>query len=153
MSLPTAVFQDLYSVDYAVCYGCGRLNEHGLQIKSHWEGEIAICHFTPQPYHTAIPGIVYGGLLASLIDCHATGTAAAAVYRTEGGVPGSDPIPRFVTGTLNVRYEAPSPIDAELELRAVPTEMRGRKVAVRVELFANGARTVTGEVITFRIDA
>jgi acyl-coenzyme A thioesterase PaaI-like protein len=153
MDLPTVVFQDLYPADYAVCYGCGRLNEHGLQIKSHWEGEIAICRYRPQPYHTAIPGFVYGGLLASLIDCHATGTASATVYRTEGRAPGSEPVPRFVTGTLNVRYEAPTPIDAELELRAMPTEVRGRKVVVRVELFADGARTVTGEVITFRIDA
>lgn len=146
-------FQDLYQDDYAVCYGCGRLNEDGLQIKSRWEGEVAVCRFTPQPYHTSIPGFVYGGLLASLIDCHGTGTASAAAVRAEGRMPGSGLAPRFVTGTLNVRYEAPTPIDAELELRAVPTEIKGRKVVVRVEVFAGGRRTATGEVVAFRLES
>ena len=58
----------------ATAYGCGRLNEHGLQIKSHWEGEETACRFMPQPHHMAIPGCVYGGLIVSLIDCHSTGT-------------------------------------------------------------------------------
>ncbi|HUF39834.1 MAG TPA: PaaI family thioesterase [Anaerolineales bacterium] len=151
MNEPQAI-QAHYPDDYAVCYGCGRLNEHGLQIRSYWDGEIAICRFTPAPYHTAIPGFVYGGLLASLVDCHATGTASAAVHRREGHPPGSGPVPRFVTGTLNVRYEAPTPIDAELELRATVVQMKGRKVVVHVELFARGERTVTGEVVTFRLE-
>lgn len=78
-------FQDYYPNDTAHCYGCGRLNEAGLQIKSRWEipGRSA-WRVTPRPYHTAIPGYVYGGLLASLIDCHSTGTAAAAAYHTQG---------------------------------------------------------------------
>ncbi len=77
-------FQDYYPGDFACCYGCGRLNEHGLQIKSYWDGNETVCHFTPRPYHTAIPGYVYGGLIASLIDCHSTGSAAAAAARAAG---------------------------------------------------------------------
>jgi len=77
-------FQDYYPDQLAHCYGCGRLNEHGLQIKSFWDGEESVCVFQPQPYHTAIPGYVYGGLIASLIDCHSTGTASAAAYRAQG---------------------------------------------------------------------
>jgi len=77
-------FQDYYPDDLSHCYGCGRLNDHGLKIKSRWDGDEAVAVFTPRPYHTAIPGYVYGGLIASLIDCHATGTAAAASYRREG---------------------------------------------------------------------
>ena len=61
-------FQDYYPDQLAHCYGCGRLNEHGLQIKSYWEGDDSVCHFQPHPHHTAIPGYVYGGLIASLID-------------------------------------------------------------------------------------
>ena len=76
------VFQDSYPDDVSHCYGCGRLNPHGLQIKSYWEGEEAVCRYRPQPYHTAIPGYVYGGLIASLIDCHSTGTASAAARRS-----------------------------------------------------------------------
>ena len=49
-------FQDFYPDDLSQCYGCGRLNEHGLQIKSRWEGDESVCTYTPQPYHTAIPG-------------------------------------------------------------------------------------------------
>ncbi len=79
--MPQKAFQDEYPDVLAHCYGCGRLNEHGHQIKSYWDGDELVCHFMPKPYHIAIPGYVYGGLLASLIDCHGTGTAAAALYR------------------------------------------------------------------------
>ncbi len=53
-------FQDQYKDEYSVCYGCGRLNPHGHRIKSYWDGEESVCRFTPQPYHTAIAGYVYG---------------------------------------------------------------------------------------------
>jgi len=77
-------FQDYYPDDVSHCFGCGKLNEKGHQIKSYWDGDETVAVFEPEPYHTAIPGYVYGGLIASLIDCHGTGTAAAAAYR-EGG--------------------------------------------------------------------
>lgn len=80
----TGYFQDYYPDELSHCYGCGRLNEHGLQIKSAWDGEETVAYFTPRPYHTAIPGYVYGGLLASLIDCHGTGTASAAATEPRG---------------------------------------------------------------------
>ena len=71
-------FQDFYPDELAHCYGCGRLNESGLHIRTLWDGEESVTRFTPRPYHTATPGFVNGGVLASLIDCHGTGTAAAA---------------------------------------------------------------------------
>lgn len=144
-------FQDYYPDSYAVCYGCGRLNEHGLQIKSYWDGDTAVCRFVPKPYHTAIPGFTYGGLLASLIDCHATGTASAAMYRHENRPMGSEPAFRFVTGALNVRYEAPTPIDREIEMRAEVMEIKGRKVVLHVDLMSGGKTTVTGEVVVFQM--
>ena len=65
-------FQDYYPESLSNCYGCGRLNEHGLQIKSYWDGEESVCFFQPKSHHTGgIPGYVYGGLIAALIDCHA----------------------------------------------------------------------------------
>jgi len=76
-------FQDYYPDELSYCYGCGRLNEHGLQLKSYWKDEESVAIFHPKPYHIAIPGYVYGGLIASLIDCHGTGTASAASYREE----------------------------------------------------------------------
>jgi acyl-coenzyme A thioesterase PaaI-like protein len=144
-------FQDYYPDEVAKCYGCGRLNEHGLQIKSYWEGDEAVCRYTPRPYHTAVPGYVYGGLIASLIDCHSTGTAAAAMYRHEGRPMDSDPPLRFVTGSLHVDYLKPTPIDGPLELRSRVLEVKGRKVVVSTELSAGGQVCARGEVVAIQI--
>ena len=77
-------FQDYYPESLSHCYGCGKNNPHGLHIRSFWDGEESVAVFQPREYHLAFPGYVYGGLLASLIDCHCVGTAAAAAYRAEG---------------------------------------------------------------------
>jgi acyl-coenzyme A thioesterase PaaI-like protein len=142
-------FQDYYPDEVAQCYGCGRLNEHGLQIKSYWDGEGTVCRYTPQPYHTAIPGYVYGGLIASLIDCHSTGTAAAAVYRERGleMEAGSDASVRFLTASLHVDYLRPTPLGVPLEVRAVIKEIKGRKVVVESTLSAKGEICARGLVV------
>ena len=143
--------QDFYDEDVAHCYGCGRLNEHGYQIKTYWDGDETVTTFTPQPYHTAVPGFVYGGLIASLIDCHGTGSAAAAMYKQENREMDTEPSFRFLTGSLNVKYVKPTPIDCTLEIRGKIREISGKKVTVDVEVFANGIVTATGEVITIQV--
>jgi acyl-coenzyme A thioesterase PaaI-like protein len=144
-------FQDYYPDYLSYCYGCGRLNEEGLQIKSYWDGDETICSFTPKPAHIAIPGYVYGGLIASLIDCHATGTAAAAAYRSAGREMDSEPPLRFLTGSLSVKYLKPTPLGEPLELRAHVTEIKGRKVVVSVTLSVHDELCVTGEVIAIQV--
>jgi acyl-coenzyme A thioesterase PaaI-like protein len=144
-------FQDYYPDEVSYCYGCGRLNEAGLQIKSYWDGDEAVCTFRPRPYHMAIPGYVYGGLIASLIDCHGTGTASAAAYREEGRAMDSEPPLRFLTASLHVDYLRPTPIDGPLELRAQVKEMKGRKVVVSVSLLAGGEVCARGEVVTVQV--
>ncbi len=144
-------FQDYYPDHLSHCYGCGRLNEHGLQIKSYWDGDETVCHFRPRPYHTAIPGYVYGGLIASLIDCHATGTAAAAAYRAAGRAMDTEPAFRFLTASLKVDYLRPTPLDADLELRGRPVEIKGRKVVVAVTLAAGGQVCARGEVVAVQV--
>jgi len=148
MSKQEKAFQDYYPDDYSHCYGCGRLNKKGLQIKSYWDGEESVCRFQPSPYHLALPGYVYGGLIASLIDCHATGTASAAKYRAENRKIGTEPALRFVTASLHVDYLAPTPIDATLELRGRVRSINDRKVIVSVTLSADGRHCATGEVVT-----
>lgn len=143
--------QDYYPDAWSYCYGCGRLNEHGLQIKSRWDGEQALCSFQPRPEHTAIPGFVYGGLIASLIDCHGTGTAAAAAYQAEGRSPGSQPPLRFLTGSLSVKYLKPTPLGPPLELCGQVREIKGRKVVVEISVSVQGEITATGEVIAIRV--
>jgi len=145
-------FQDFYPESLAHCYGCGRLNEHGHQIKSYWDGDESVCHFMPKPYHIAIPGYVYGGLLASLIDCHGTGTAAAAMYRfMKQQDSNAEPNMRFLTGSLHVDYLKPTPIGVKLEIRARVKELKGRKVVIEEWLMANGVVTVRGEVIAVQV--
>jgi acyl-coenzyme A thioesterase PaaI-like protein len=147
---PVAI-QDVYPESVSYCYGCGRLNEHGLQIKSYADGDETVCHFVPRPYHMAIPGYVYGGLIASLIDCHATGTAAIAAYGAEGREPGTEPPIRFVTASLKVDYHRPTPLGPVLELRGRAREVRGRKVWLDIELGAEGQVCARGEVLCVRI--
>jgi acyl-coenzyme A thioesterase PaaI-like protein len=143
--------QDFYPPDLSHCYGCGRLNEHGYRIKSYWEGDETVARFMPQPFHISIPGYVYGGLLASLIDCHGTGTASAAAYRAQGRDPGSDPPLRFVTASLRVDYLKPTPLGKVLEIRGKVLEIKGRKVVVAATLYADGALCVRGEVVAVQV--
>ena len=143
--------QDYYSEPMAHCYGCGRLNEVGLKIKSYWDGEGSFASFKPREYHTAFPGFVYGGLIASLIDCHGTGTAAAAAYHAEGREMGTEPELRFVTASIQVSYLKPTPIDGTLDLRGKIKEIKGKKVIVEVELSANNEVCARGEVIAVKI--
>lgn len=144
-------FQDYYPDAMAHCYGCGTLNEHGHQIKSYWDGEESVCHFMPKPYHIAIPGYVYGGLLASLIDCHGTGTAAAAAYRAQQRAMDSEPALRFLTASLHVDYLKPTPLGIELEIRAKVKEVKGRKVVIQEWIVANGIITVRGEAVAVQV--
>lgn len=136
-------FQDQYPDDYANCFGCGRNNPHGLHLKSYWDGEESVCRHTPKPYYTGgYPGFLYGGMIASLMDCHGAGTAAAAKARQN-----CEPISRFVTASLKVDYLKPTPVGIELVLRGKVTGIKGRKVTVELSLEANGHITAKGYAI------
>lgn len=144
-------FQDFYPENVAHCYGCGRLNGHGHQIKTYWDGDETVTHYTPRPEHTAVPGFVYGGLIASLIDCHSTGTAAAAAYRAENRAMDSAPPLRFVTGSLHVDYLKPTPLGPELEIRGRVKEIKGRKVVIESDVWVEGVVTARGEVVAVQM--
>jgi len=145
------VVQDYYPDDIAVCYGCGRNNPEGMHIRTRWDGKEGVFRFTPAPYHTAFPGAVYGGLIACLMDCHSIGTCVAAAYEAEGRAPGTEPEIIFVTGSLNVTYLAPTPIDAELTFRTTVKEQNARKIIVVSRLYAREKETARGEVTGIRV--
>lgn len=149
--VPSPAVQDLYPADFAHCHGCGRLNPHGLQLKSRVEGDEVVARFTPRPEHMALPGFVYGGLIASLVDCHAMATAAAEAERAAGFAVGERDAPRFVTGSLRVDYLRPTPLGPELELRARVCEAGPRKAIVEVTVATGGAVTARGEVVAVRM--
>ena len=143
--------QDHYPENLAYCYGCGRLNRHGHHISTDWEGEETVSVFTPEPWHIAIPGYVYGGVIASLVDCHSTGTAAAAAYRTAGREPGAESAVRFVTASLRVDYLKPTPLGPPLTIRARVKEIKGRKVVVESTVYVEGLATARGEVVAVQM--
>ena len=149
---PRAI-QDFYPDDFAHCYGCGRLNPHGLKLKSRWDGDETVARFLPGPEHIAVPGFVYGGLIASLIDCHAMGTASLAAERAAGRETGAGPAPRFVTAALRVDFLAPTPLGPELEIRGHVKETGERKTNIEVSVSAAGRVTARGEVVAVPMPA
>ncbi len=139
----------------ATCYGCGPANPAGLRIKSYWssDGSEVVCVFQPEPkYNAGFPNVMYGGLVASLIDCHSIWTAIAATYRSEGREHGSPPAISYVTGSLNVRYLQPTPLDQPVVLRARVTELHPRKAMVACDLYSGGAKTAEGQVMAVRFN-
>jgi len=150
--MPDKAFQDFYPEDFSHCYGCGKSNEHGHHLKSYWDGETTVARFTPRHYHTGgVPGNVYGGLIASLLDCHGAASAAAAACKAEGREMGGAPPMRFVTASLKVDYLRPTPIDAELEVRGEIVEVKARKVTVNLSLIAHGEVCARGHMIAVRL--
>ena len=149
MREPPAI-QDFYPEDVAHCYGCGRLNEVGHQIKTRAVGAETVTEFTPEPYHTAIPGYAYGGLVASIIDCHSTGSAAIFAMQERGLAVGDGEALRFLTAHLEVDYLLPTPLE-RFRLVGRKVEVKGRKVVVATELSVGGTVTAKGSAVLVEI--
>lgn len=98
-----------------------------------------------------MPGYVYCGLIASLIDCHGTGTASAASYKAAGREMGSEPAFRFVTASLHVDYLRPTPLGVPLEIRGRVEELKEKKVVVLATVSANGEIGAKGRIIAVRM--
>lgn len=143
----THAIQDEYPKDFAHCFGCGRLNEKGHQFRTGWDGDETVTIYTPKSEHIAVSQFVYGGFLASLIDCHGTGSAALALHRKNGHEPGDgvEP-PRFVTASLKVDYIKPTPHGVPLIARGKVEEVHPKRWRVHTEVFANDVCCVKGEV-------
>lgn len=153
VSEPAIALQDLAAPD-GVCFGCGSAHPSGLHLKSFWNqaGTELIGHHTPDPMFTGWPDLVYGGLLAMLIDCHSNWMAMASHYRAEERAP--DTLPRIscVTAQLGIRYLKPTPMGVELTLRARVEGELGRKTRIICEVWAGDTMTVTADSIFVRVD-
>lgn len=147
--METPVFQD--HMDGNVCFGCGQDNPEGLQIHSFWDGDTAICRWMPEKKYWGWVNILNGGIIATLIDCHCMGTAMAEAYRAEERSLDSEPIYRYATGTLNIRYLKPTPGDQEVEIRASVIEVKNRKTTLTAEVWCGDVCTATAEVIALRV--
>lgn len=139
--------QDVLKVQ---CFGCGALNAHGLQIKSRWQGDELVCRWRPPPHHIGHPGMVYGGTIASVVDCHAIWTAMATHCR-ESGIDLAKVRSPLVTGRLSVNYLKPARIDADLVLHARVVDTSGRRATVRCRVLQDGQECAVAEVVTVRL--
>jgi acyl-coenzyme A thioesterase PaaI-like protein len=146
-------FQDRIRDNY--CWGCGADNPVGLQLKSDWddgEEDVAIASWTPRPDFAAGPRhLVNGGIIATILDCHAVCTAMADAYRREGREIGSDPDLWFATASMRVDYLRPTPIDAPLQLRATVVGRDERRTVVDCVLGAAGKERARAAVEAVRV--
>jgi len=121
------------------CYGCGPANEKGLHIRSFAEGDELVCDWHPEPHHLAFEGIVNGGILGSLLDCHSNWAAAYHFMKTRG----ADELPATVTSDFHVTLKRPTPLDAMLHMRAKVVESTDDRAVVEASIEANGKVTAT----------
>lgn len=150
MAAAQRAFQDMMPGNH--CWGCSADNSAGLQIKSFWEADESVCRFQPQKHHTAWPThVLNGGMISTLIDCHCICTAIAAAYRAEGREIGQGELIVYATGSLNVSFKLPTPIDQPVDLRAVVTETTERRTNLTCTLSSNGEVCAVGEVVAIRV--
>jgi acyl-coenzyme A thioesterase PaaI-like protein len=140
--------QDDWPEAATFCWGCGKNNTHGLQLKSYWEDEETVATFIPQEHHLAFPGILNGGIISTIIDCHGTGTANAAAQKLSKD---DDPV-MHVTASLSVRFKRPTPLNKPVTLRARVKEVDGNRMTVDCELYSGDTVCVTGQVVTVGVD-
>lgn len=140
--------QDEYPEDFAWCYGCGRMNEHGHHFRTGWDLDKTISIYNPKKEHMALPGFVYGGLIGSFVDCHGTGSAALYLHRKNGYEPGDgEEPPRFVTASLHVDFMKPTPQGTTLKAIGTVHEIHPKKYRVETEVYAGETLCAKGEVI------
>jgi len=153
MSSHDIPLQDLAAPE-GVCYGCGGRNPQGLHVKSRWDedGSHVIAEHMPEAQYCGWPDLVYGGLIAMLVDCHSNWTAMAWHYRAENREAGSLPRIDCVTGNLGIKFIKPTPMGVTLLLRARVEGEVGRKTRVICEVYAGEVLTAVGDSVFVRVD-
>jgi len=121
------------------CFGCGPANAKGLRIKSRVEGDVVVAEWTPEAHHEAFPGVLNGGIIGALLDCHSNWTAAWHLMNAQGL---STP-PSTVTAEFHVKLKRPTPSKGPVILRARVVESEGDRAVVEAELEADGRVTST----------
>jgi acyl-coenzyme A thioesterase PaaI-like protein len=135
---PTSSLQRRYAPHNA-CFGCGPANEQGLRLESVPEGEACVCTWTSQKHHEAFEGMLNGGILGTLLDCHSNWTAAWALMRRAGNATP----PCTVTAEFHVKLRRPTPSLVELRVEATPTEISADRCVVEARIRCDGQVTAT----------
>lgn len=121
------------------CFGCGPANEKGLRIRSFEEGDELVCEWTPEPHHLAFDGIVNGGIIGAILDCHSNWTAAVHLMKKRHAAE----LPATVTLDFHVTLKRPTPMDTPLHLRARVVESLEDRAVIEASVEANGKVTAT----------
>jgi acyl-coenzyme A thioesterase PaaI-like protein len=124
----------------SICFGCGPANDKGLRIRSFLDGGEVIAEWMPQPQHEAFPGMLNGGIIGALIDCHSNWTAAHhLMVRAVADTP-----PVTVTAEYSVKLKKPTPSGQPVHLRARVMESSADRAVVEATLSSGGIVTATG---------
>lgn len=146
LPVPASVLadQDRFA-PHSICFGCGPANKQGLQIKSHWQGDPKspegrfVMEFTPAPHHQAFPGVVNGGIIGTLMDCHSNWCAATALMHKWGwGRPQCT-----VTADFHVKLRRPTPAGRPLRLEAKVEAISEDRASIHCDLTADGKLCAT----------
>lgn len=123
----------------SICFGCGPANHQGLKINSVAQGDVVVADWTPAGHHEAFPGILNGGIIGALLDCHSNWTAAYSLMKSRGD---SQP-PCTVTADFHVTLKRPTPSQGPVHLEAKPAQIDGDRVIVEATLTSAGKLTAT----------
>lgn len=148
-----AYFQDQIAGNH--CYGCGPDNPQGLRIKSAWgDGDEALCHFQPEAHHCAATSkFLNGGVIATIIDCHAVCTAIAHAYRRDGRPIGSGAAIWFATAQMDLQYRRPVAVSVPLLLVARVSGEEDKSCTLNVSLHSADKLCVEAQVEAVRVAA
>jgi acyl-coenzyme A thioesterase PaaI-like protein len=141
-SAPAASLQERYA-PAGRCFGCGPANPIGLHVASHPSPDdpaILVARFVPRPDHEAFDGVVNGGILGTLLDCHANWTATWHLMRSRG----ADRPPTTVTLDYGIRMRRPTPSNRPVDLRAWVVESAEDRATIEAEIASGGIVTATG---------
>jgi acyl-coenzyme A thioesterase PaaI-like protein len=130
--------QERYAPE-STCFGCGPANAKGLRIRSVVEGDTVVAEWRAEPHHEAFPGVLNGGIVGALLDCHSNWTAAHHLMRASG----ADHVPSCVTAEYAVKMRKPTPTAGVLRLEAKVVESGADRATVEATLSADGVVTAT----------
>jgi acyl-coenzyme A thioesterase PaaI-like protein len=129
----TKSLQETYSPN-GICFGCGPANEKGLHINSFPQNGEVVATWHAEPHYEAFPGMLNGGIIGALLDCHSNWTAAYFLMKRDG----ADHAPCTVTAEFHVKLLRPTPSNATIHLRARVVDSSQDRATVEAELMANG---------------
>ncbi len=134
----TDALQERYS-PHSICFGCGPANERGLHVRSFVEGDEVVASWQPEPHHQAFPGMLNGGIVGALLDCHSNWTAAHHLMVKAG----LEAPPCTVTADYAIKLKRPTPVDGPVHLRARVVESSEDRAVIEATMTSGDVVTAT----------